>query len=101
MKPPYHLPLPLFSEMSCTDVLCLQDIELSTGLSVYGTNATSTWMENTATTTLLDLEIFLPLATSTPPHALSLLTTPSKDKRIDGLSLPPSPMITDNQSFTP
>ena len=58
-------------------------------------------MEKTATTSPLDPEIFLPLAPSTPPHALSLLTTPSEAKRIDGLSLLPSPMITDTQSFIP
>ena len=99
-KPPQLIPLPVLPETSWTDFLCVQDIEPSTGHSVYGTNAMSTWMGKTATTTPLDLEIFLPLAPSTPPHVLSLLTTPSEDKKIDELFLPPSLMITDTQSFT-
>src|ERR1700761_3461732 len=84
-----------------TDFLCLPLTEPSTGHSVYGRNAMSTWTEKTATTTPVDLETFLSLDPSTPPHASSLLTTPSEDMKIDGLSLPPSPMITDTQSSTP
>ena len=94
-------PLPAFPEKSWTDFLCQPLTEPSTGHSVYGTNAMSTWTEKTATTTPLDLETFLSLDPSTPPHALSLLTTQSEDMKIDGLSLPPSPTITDTQSSTP
>ena len=94
-KPPHLLPLPLLPETSWTDFLCLLDIEPSTGHFVYETNAMSTWTGKSATTTPLDLEIFLPLAPSAPPYALSLLTTRSEDKRIDGLSLPPLLMRTD------
>ena len=95
------LPLPALPEKSWTDFLCLPLTEPSTSYSVYGTNAMSTWMEKTATTTPLDLETFLSPDPSTPPHALSLLTTPNEDMKIDGLSLPPSPMTTDTLSFTP
>ena len=37
--PPPLLPLPALPQMSWNDFLCLQDIELSTGQPVYGTNA--------------------------------------------------------------
>ena len=98
---PQALPLPALPEKSWTDFLCLPLTEPSTGHSVYRTNAMSTWMQKTATTTPLDLETFLSLDPSTPPDALSPLTIPREDMKIDGLSLPPLPTITDTQSFTP
>jgi len=89
------LPLPILPEMSWNDFLCLQDIEPNTRHSVYGMNVNSIWKEKTATTTPLDLAISLPPAPSIPPHASLLPTTRSEDMRIDGLSLPLSPMMMD------
>ena len=77
-KPLHLLPLPALPERSWTDFLCLPLTEPNTGHSVYGTNEMSTWMERTAPTTPLDLETFLSLDLSTPPHVLSLLTTQAK-----------------------
>jgi len=61
-------------------------------------NVKSIWKEKTGTTTPLNLVISLPLAPSIPPHASLLPTTRSEDMRIDELSLPPSPIITNIQS---
>jgi len=74
-KLPDLLPLSLISEMSGNDFLYLQDIEPNTGHGVHGTNVNPIWKEKTATTTPLDLTTSLPLASSIPPHASSLLTT--------------------------
>jgi len=91
-----HLvPVPILPEMIWNDFLCLQDIEPNTGHSVYGTNMNPIWKEKTATTAPLDLVISVPLAPSIPLHASLLPTTRSEDMRIDGLSLPPSPMMID------
>ena len=54
---PNLLPLLALPQMTWNDFLCLQDIELSTGQPVYGTNVNPTWKEKTATTIPLD-----------PPH---------------------------------
>ena len=97
---PSLLPLPTLPQMSWNDFLCLQDIELSTGEPVCGTNAKPTWKEKTVTTIPLDPATYLPLAPSTPPHALSPLTTLSADLKTDGLSLLPLPAMMDTQLFT-
>ena len=95
---PPLLPLPALPQMSWKDFLCLQDIELNTGQPVYGTNAKPTWKEKTATTIPRDPATYLPLVPSTPPNALSLLTTPSTDSMTDRLSLLPLPAMMDTQS---
>jgi len=89
------LPLPLLPEMSWNDFLCPQDIEPNSGHSVYGMNVNPIWKEKATTTTPLDLVISMPLAPSILPHASLLPTTQSEDMSIDGLSLPPSPMMMD------
>ena len=98
--PPPLLPLPALPQMSWNDFLCLQDIELSIGLAVCWTNAKPSWKEKTGTTTPLDTPTYLPLALSTPPHALSPLTIPNADLRIDRPSLIPLPAKMDTLSST-
>ena len=98
--PPHLLPLPASPQMGWNDFLCLQDIELNTGQPVCGTNVKPTWKERTATTIPLDPATYLPLAPSTPPHALLPLTTPRADSKTDGLSLLPLPAMMDTQSST-
>jgi len=66
--------------------------------SVYGTNVNPIWKEKTSTITPLDVAISLLPAPSIRPHASFLPTTHSEDMTIDGLSLPPSPIMMDIQS---
>ena len=97
---PHLPPLSALPQMTWNDFLCLQDIELNTGEPGCGTNVNSIWKERTATTTLLHPATYLPLAPSTPSHALSPLTTPSADSKTDELSLLPLPAMMVTQSST-
>ena len=92
------LPLPILPEMSWNDFLCLQNIDPNSAHSVYGTNVNPIGKEKIATTTPQVLAISLALAPSIPPHASLLPTTLSEDMKIEGLSLPASPMMMDIQS---